>query len=159
MMVYIWFRFEWQFGVGAPCASPRRDAHDRPVRAVPARVRPDIVAALLTIVGYSVNDTVVVSDRIRENLRKYKTMPLRELIDLSINETLSRTVITSVTAVLVLVALFFFGGEVLHSFRIALIVGIVIGTYSSIFIATPLVLYLNLRRGTAAEEKALAETP
>ena len=111
-----------------------------------------IVAALLTILGYSVNDTVVVSDRIRENLRKYKRMELNELLNLSINETLSRTILTGCTAIVVLVALYIFGGEVIRNFNFAMLFGVVVGTYSSIFIAAPLLGYLGVKRewvGTA----------
>jgi preprotein translocase subunit SecF len=159
IMVYVWFRFEWQFGVAAMIA----DLHDVfATIGLFSLLGLDFdlttVAALLTIAGYSVNDTVVVFDRHRENLRKYKTMPLSQLFDLSINQTLSRTTITSTTALLAVVSLYLFGGEVLRGFSIAMIFGIVFGTYSSIFIATPPLLYLHLRRGTAAEEKALAET-
>lgn len=160
IMVYVWFRFEWQFGVAAMIA----DLHDVfATIGLFSLLGLDFdlttVAALLTIAGYSVNDTVVVFDRHRENLRKYKTMPLAQLFDLSINQTLSRTTITSSTALLAVVSLYFFGGEVLRGFSIAMIFGIVFGTYSSIFIATPPLLYLNLRRGAAAEEQALAEAP
>jgi preprotein translocase SecF subunit len=115
------------------------------------------VAALLTILGYSVNDTVVVSDRIRENLRKYKRMPLRELLNLSINETLSRTILTGATTIAVLLALFFFGGEVIRNFNFAMLFGVLVGTYSSIFIAAPILDYLGVRRetvvGSEKEEK------
>ena len=109
-----------------------------------------IVAALLTILGYSVNDTVVVSDRIRENLRKFKRMDLNELLNLSINETLSRTILTGVTAIVVLIALYIFGGEVIRNFNFAMLFGVVIGTYSSIFIAAPLLGYLGVKREWAA---------
>jgi len=105
-----------------------------------------IVAALLTILGYSVNDTVVVADRIRENLRKYKRMDLTELLNLSINETLSRTILTGVTTIAVLVALFFLGGAVIHNFTFAMLFGVLIGTYSSIFIGAPILEYLGVKR-------------
>ena len=105
-----------------------------------------IVAALLTILGYSVNDSVVVSDRIRENLRKYKRMELDELLNLSINETLSRTILTGVTAIVVLISLYIFGGEVIRNFNLAMLFGVLIGTYSSIFIAAPLLGYLGVKR-------------
>ena len=110
------------------------------------------VAAILTIVGYSINDTVVVYDRIRENLRKYKQMEIPDLLNLSINDTLSRTTMTSVTTLLALLSLFFFGGEVIRGFAFAMIWGVVVGTYSSIFVAAPLLLHLKLQRGGAAEE-------
>ena len=114
-----------------------------------------IVAALLTILGYSVNNTVVVSDRIRENLRKYKRMELNELLNLSINETLSRTILTGCTAIVVLVALYLFGGEVIRNFNFAMLFGVVVGPYSSIFIAAPLLGYLGVKRewvGTARSQ-------
>jgi preprotein translocase subunit SecF/SecD/SecF fusion protein len=120
-----------------------------------------IVAALLTILGYSVNDTVVVSDRIRENLRKYKRMEIDELLDVSINETLSRTVLTGCTALAVLLALYIFGGEVIRNFNFAMLFGIIVGTYSSVFIGAPLLGYLGVKRewgagGTAATGAAAA---
>jgi preprotein translocase subunit SecF len=105
-----------------------------------------IVAALLTILGYSVNDTVVVSDRIRENLRKFKKMELNDLLNLSLNETLSRTILTACSAIAVLLALYIFGGEVIRNFNLAMLIGIVVGTYSSIFIAAPLLAYLGVKR-------------
>jgi preprotein translocase subunit SecF/SecD/SecF fusion protein len=147
IVAYVWFRFEWQFAVGAVVAL----THDVLVTAgifSLFRIEFDLstVAALLTILGYSVNDTVVVSDRIRENLRKYKKMELNELLNLSINETLSRTILTGLTAVAVLVSLYIFGGEVIRSFNLAMLLGVVIGTYSSIFIAAPLLGYLGVKR-------------
>jgi preprotein translocase subunit SecF len=148
ILVYIWFRFEWQFGVGAIVAL----SHDIiSTLGLFALIQHEFnlatVAAVLTIAGYSINDTVVVYDRVRENLRRYKTMPMAELFELSINGTLSRTTMTSVTTLLALLAIYFFGGAVLADFALAMIWGIVIGTYSSIFIAVPLLLYTNLRRG------------
>jgi preprotein translocase subunit SecF len=147
IVAYVWFRFEWQFAVGAVVAL----THDVLVTAgifSLFQIQFDLstVAALLTILGYSVNDTVVVSDRIRENLRKYKKMDLNELLNLSINETLSRTILTGLTAVAVLLSLYIFGGEVIRSFNLAMLLGIVIGTYSSIFIAAPLLGYLGVKR-------------
>jgi preprotein translocase subunit SecF len=119
-----------------------------------------IVAALLTILGYSVNDTVVVSDRIRENLRKYKRMELNELLNLSINETLSRTILTGCTALTVLFALYLFGGEVIRNFNLAMLLGVLIGTYSSIFIGAPLLGYLGVKRDwTAAAAPGAAQRP
>ena len=118
-----------------------------------------IVAALLTILGYSVNDTVVVSDRIRENLRKYKRMELNELLNLSINETLSRTILTACTAIIVLLALYIFGGEVIRNFNFAMLFGVIVGTYSSVFIAAPLLGYFGVKRewvGSAVARKATA---
>jgi preprotein translocase subunit SecF len=149
IMAYVWFRFEWQFAVGTLVAL----AHD--VLGVVGifslfQLEFDlgIVAALLTILGYSVNDTVVVSDRIRENLRKYKRMELRELLNLSINETLSRTILTGVTTIVVLMALFIFGGSVMRYFTLAMLLGVLIGTYSSIFIAAPILEVFGVKRET-----------
>jgi len=117
------------------------------------------VAAILTIAGYSINDTVVVYDRVRENLRKYKVMPLADVINLSLNDTLSRTLLTSVTTLIALLILFFFGGEVIKGFSFGMIWGVLVGTYSSIFIATPLLIYMNLRRNTFNEEENTDEMP
>ena len=144
---YVWFRFEWQFAVGVVLSL----AHDVLLVAgifslFHLEFDLSIVAALLTILGYSVNDSVVVSDRIRENLRKYKRMDLDELLNLSINETLSRTILTGVTAIVVLISLYIFGGEVIRNFNLAMLLGVVIGTYSSIFIAAPLLGYLGVKR-------------
>ncbi len=148
---YVWLRFEWQFAVGAIVAL----AHDVLLVAgifslLQLEFDLSIVAALLTILGYSVNDTVVVSDRIRENLRKYKRMELNELLDLSINETLSRTILTGCTALAVLLALYTFGGEVIRNFNLAMLLGVVIGTYSSMFIGAPLLGYLGVKRDWTA---------
>jgi len=147
IVLYVWLRFEWQFALGAVVAL----THDVLLTAgvfslLQLEFDLSIVAALLTILGYSVNDTVVVSDRIRENLRRYKRMPLDELLNLSINETLSRTILTGCTAIAVLVALLVFGGEVIRNFNVAMLLGVLIGTYSSIFIAAPLLGYLGIRR-------------
>ena len=144
---YIWSRYEWQFGVGAIVAT----IHDTLLTLgmlVLFRIPFDIamIAAVLTVVGYSVNDTVVVFDRMRENLRKYKKMPFDELIDLSLNETLSRTVATSLTVIISLVPLFFFGGEVLRGFSAAILFGIFVGTYSSIYIAAPFLMMTGVKR-------------
>ncbi|WP_210200455.1 protein translocase subunit SecF [Cohaesibacter celericrescens] len=146
VLVYIWFRFEWQFALGAVIAT----AHDVILTIgifafLQMEFNLSTIAAVLTIVGYSLNDTVVVYDRIRENLRKYKKKPLTEVLDLSINQTLSRTILTSVTTLLALGSLYFFGGEVIRSFTFAMIWGVFVGTYSSIFIAAPLLVFLNLR--------------
>lgn len=154
IVVYVWFRFEWQFAVGTILSL----AHDVLVTVgifalFQLSFDLSIVAALLTILGYSVNDTVVVSDRIRENLRKYKRMELDDLLDLSINETLSRTILTGVTTIAVLVALLFLGGEVIRYFTLAMLVGILIGTYSSIFIAAPLLGYTGIKRDWSGVEK------
>ena len=147
MLIYIWFRFEWQFSVGAVLAL----VHDVMLTiGIFALLQLDfnlsILAAILTIVGYSMNDTVVVYDRVRENLRKFKKMDLGELLDIAINETLSRTVMTSVTTLLALLALYVLGGEVIRGFTLAMIWGVLVGTYSSIFIASPLLMILGVKR-------------
>lgn len=144
---YIWIRFEWQFAVGAIIAL----VHDVLLTiGVFSLLQLDFalssIAAILTIVGYSLNDTVVVYDRIRENLRKYKKREITEVLDLSINGTLSRTTMTSITTLLALLALYFFGGEVIRNFTFAMIWGVVVGTYSSIFIASPVLMVLKLRQ-------------
>ena len=147
MLAYIWLRFEWQFSVGAILAL----VHDVIITLGMFSVTQlvfnlPIIAAILTIVGYSMNDTVVVYDRVRENLRKFKKKPLRELLDLSINDTLSRTVMTSVTTLIALIALYIVGGEVLRGFTFAMIWGVLIGTYSSIFVAAPILLTIGVKR-------------
>ena len=147
MLAYIWFRFEWQFSLGAVLAL----VHDVVITlGVFSILQLDfnlsILAALLTIVGYSMNDTVVIYDRVREMLRKYKRLALPELLDLSLNSTFSRTVMTSVTTLLALLALYFLGGEVIRGFTFAMIFGVLIGTYSSMFIACPLLHYLGVTR-------------
>ncbi|MFN3868410.1 MAG: protein translocase subunit SecF [Hyphomicrobiaceae bacterium] len=152
IIIYVWFRFEWQFAVGTIVAL----THDVLVTVglfslFELGFDLAIVAALLTILGYSVNDTVVVSDRIRENLRKYKKMDLTELLNLSINETLSRTILTGLTTLAVLTALYIFGGEVIRNFTFAMLFGVIIGTYSSIFIAAPLLGYLGVKRDWSGE--------
>jgi preprotein translocase SecF subunit len=146
IMIYVWLRFEWQFAVGAIIAT----LHDVLMTlGFFAVVKLDFnlssIAAILTIVGYSLNDTVVIYDRIRETLRKYKKVPITELIDRAINDTLARTTITSLTTWIVLWALFIFGGDVIRSFVGAMIFGIAIGTYSSIFIAAPVLIFMRLR--------------
>lgn len=147
IVAYVWFRFEWQFAAGAVVALTHDVLFTVGVFSL-FQFEFDLstVAALLTILGYSVNDTVVVSDRIRENLRKYKKMELNELLNLSINETLSRTILTSFAAMAVLLVLYIFGGEVIRNFNFAMLLGIIIGTYSSIFIAAPLLAYLGVKR-------------
>ncbi len=147
MLIYIWFRFEWQFSVGAVLAL----VHDVALTiGLFALLQLDfnlsILAAILTIVGYSMNDTVVVYDRVRENLRKFKKMDLSDLLNIAINETLSRTVMTSVTTLLALLALYILGGEVIRGFTFAMIWGVIVGTYSSIFIASPLLILLGVKR-------------
>ncbi|MGU9981953.1 protein translocase subunit SecF [Phreatobacter sp. HK31-P] len=148
VLIYLWFRFEWQFALGAMIAT----LHD--VTAMIAfyvwtRADFDItsIAAILTIIGYSLNDTVVVFDRIREMMRKHKRLPAGELLDVAINSTLSRTTITATTTFLALLSLYFFGGEVIQGFTASMLVGVIVGTYSSIFIAAPILIYLGLRTG------------
>ncbi len=160
IMGYLWFRFEWQFGLAGLLSL----LHDVIVvigafALLGLEFNLSIVAAVLTVAGYSINDSVVVFDRVRENMRKYKTMPMFDLIDLSINQTLSRTFLTSFTTLIVLVALYLFGGEVLRGFSFALLFGIGIGTYSSVFVAVPLLLYLNVRRVTGQTEPVVAGAP
>ncbi|MGV6847583.1 MAG: protein translocase subunit SecF [Marinibacterium sp.] len=147
VLVYIWLRFEWQFALGAVVAL----IHDVVLTIgifSELQIRFDlaIIAALLTIVGYSLNDTVVVFDRVRENLRKYKSRDLADVLNLSINETLSRTVMTSVTTLLALISLFVLGGDVIRGFVFAMIWGVVVGTYSSVFVASTILLWLGVKR-------------
>ncbi len=160
IMVYVWFRFEWQFSVAAILAL----THDVLLTIgffTELRLEFNLatVAAVLTVAGYSINDTVVVFDRVRENMRKYKKMPLDELMNKSINETLSRTVLTSVSTLLAVGALVVFGGEVIRDFSLALVWGVVIGTYSSICLAVPILLYFNIRRDTAAPQSVKDAAP
>ena len=155
MLVYIWFRFEWQFGVGAVVALAHDVIMTIGVFALfGLEFNLTTVAAILTIAGYSINDTVVVYDRVRENLRKYKVMALGDIINLSLNETLSRTLLTSFTTLIALLILFFFGGQVIKGFSFAMTWGVIVGTYSSIFIASPLLIYMNLRRSIFDDEDA-----
>ncbi len=147
VLAYIWLRFEWQFSVGAVAAL----VHDVLITIglfsiLQIKFDLAIIAALLTIVGYSLNDTVVVFDRVRENLRKYKKKDLKEVLNLSINETLSRTVMTSVTTLLALISLFVLGGDVIRGFVFAMILGVVVGTYSSVFVASTVLLYFGVTR-------------
>ena len=146
ILIYIWLRFEWQFGFGAVVAL----THDVVFTlGILSLLNIDFslssIAAILTIVGYSLNDSVVIFDRVRENLRKYKKMELVELFNLSINNTLSRTIMTSLTTLIALFCLFFFGGQVIKPFAFTMIIGVIIGTYSSIFIAVPTLLLFNFR--------------
>lgn len=150
---YVWFRFEWQFGVGALIAI----FHDvittfGLISITGMEFNLTSVAAILTIAGYSINDTVVEYDRVRENLRKYKTMSLYDVLNLSVNETLARTILTVATVFLTVVALLVFGGDVLREFSIAMLWGLVVGTYSSIYVAMPILIYFNLRAGKKGEE-------
>ena len=147
MLVYIWLRFEWQFAVGAVLAL----VHDVILTIgifSELQIRFDlaIIAALLTIVGYSINDTVVVFDRVRENLRKFKQKPLKEVLNISINETMSRTLMTSGTTLLALIALLVLGGDVIRGFVFAMTWGVIVGTYSSIFVASAILLWLGVKR-------------
>tara|TARA_Y100000816_G_scaffold178564_1_gene129013 strand:- start:312 stop:1193 length:882 start_codon:yes stop_codon:yes gene_type:complete len=154
MLVYIWIRFEWQFSLGAILAL----FHDVIVTLglfslLGLEINLSIVAAVLTIVGYSMNDTVVIFDRVRENLRKYSDIKIFELTNISINETLSRTLITSITTLLALLSIFFFGGEILKGFSLAMIFGVIFGTYSSIYIANTVLVRLNVSQKTILKEK------
>ena len=147
VLVYIWLRFEWQFALGAVAAL----VHDVALTIgifSELQIKFDlaIIAALLTIVGYSLNDTVVVFDRVRENLRKYKKKDLKDVLNISINETLSRTVMTSVTTLLALISLYVLGGDVIRGFVFAMIWGVIVGTYSSVFVASAILLYLGVKR-------------
>lgn len=158
VLIYLWFRFEWQYGVGAIASLVHDVSASIGIYALTGiEFNLTSVAAVLTIVGYSLNDTVVIYDRVRENLRRYKALPLDQVLDRSINETLARTLMTSLTTLVALVALYFFGGEVIRGFTIIMIWGVVIGTYSTIYIATPVLYYLNLR--TAGEKAKVAAQP
>lgn len=157
VLVYIWFRFEWQYGVGAIVALIHDVVLTIGLFAVAGlEVNLSTVAAVLTIVGYSLNDTVVIFDRVRENLRRYRTMAIPDLLDTSLNETLARTLMTSLTTLLALFSLYFFGGEVIKGFVFAMIWGVLVGTYSTVYIATPILLQLNLRAIGAKAEAAAA---
>jgi preprotein translocase subunit SecF len=149
--VYIWFRFEWQFGIGG-MVSTLHDVVTTVGLFALLRLEFDLttLAAVLTVAGYSVNDTVVIFDRVREAMRRYRTMPFRDLINLALNETLSRTILTVSTVALAVLSLLFLGGPVLRGFSIAMLWGVCIGTYSSWFIAAPILYYVQPRRGTAA---------
>ena len=153
MLIYIWIRFEWQFSLGAILAL----FHDVIVTLglfslLGLEINLSIIAAVLTIVGYSMNDTVVIYDRVRENLRKYSDIKIYDLTNISINETLSRTVITSVTTLLALLSIFFFGGEILKGFSLAMIFGVIFGTYSSIYIANTVLVRLKVTQKTVLRE-------
>jgi len=158
ILIYVWFRFEWQFGLSAIVALMHDVLSTIGIFSLlDMEFNLTTVAAVLTIAGYSINDTVVVFDRIRENLRKYKKMPLPELLNGAINQTLSRTLITGGTTLLAVLALYLLGGEVISGFSFAILWGIVIGTYSSICVAAPLLLYLNISRGGKVAAGAAAE--
>ena len=153
MLIYIWIRFEWQFSLGAILAL----FHDVIITLgffslLSLEINLSIIAAVLTIVGYSMNDTVVIYDRVRENLRKYSNINIFDLTNISINETLSRTIITSTTTLLALFSIFFFGGEILKGFSFAMILGVIIGTYSSIYIANPVLVSLKVSQETTLKE-------
>jgi preprotein translocase subunit SecF len=153
MLFYIWIRFEWQFSLGSIIAL----VHDVVITLgifsiLSFEVNLSIVAAVLTIVGYSMNDTVVIFDRIRENLLKYSKIKTNEIADISVNETLSRTVITSLTTLLALFSIFILGGEILKGFSFAMILGVIIGTYSSIFVASPVLSYFKVTQETLLKD-------
>jgi len=154
MLIYIWIRFEWQFSLGAIAAL----FHDVIVTLglfslLGLEINLSIIAAILTIVGYSMNDTVVIFDRVRENLKKYSDIKIFDLTNISINETLSRTLITSVTTLLALLSIFFFGGEILKGFSLAMIFGVIFGTYSSVYIANTILVRLNVSQKTVLKEE------
>tara|TARA_B100000965_G_scaffold31220_1_gene23162 strand:- start:2349 stop:3251 length:903 start_codon:yes stop_codon:yes gene_type:complete len=154
MLIYIWIRFEWQFSLGAIIAL----FHDIIITLgffslLNLEINLSIVAAVLTIVGYSMNDTVVIFDRVRENLKKYSDIKINEITNISINETLSRTIITSITTLLALTSIYIFGGAILKGFSFAMILGVIIGTYSSIYIANPILIRLNVSQKTILKEE------
>jgi preprotein translocase SecF subunit len=154
IMVYVWFRFEWQFAVAAIVAL----IHDVFITTgmfalLWYEFDLSVVAALLTIAGYSINDTVVIFDRVRENMRKHKKMPLQQLLNLSLNETLSRTILTSFTLFIAVIALFLFGTTVIEAFTFAMLFGVIIGSYSTLFIAAPILIWLGVRRETVVGEE------
>ena len=162
--IYVWFRFEWQFGIGAMLST----LHDTITTVglfalLQVEFNLTTLAAILTIAGYSINDTVVIYDRVRETMRRYKTMDFSTLINKSLNETLSRTILTVSTTALAVLSLFFFGGQVLHGFSIAMLWGIVVGTYSSLFIAAPMLYYIRPKgvhgRGGEPAPSSAAATP
>ena len=153
MLIYIWIRFEWQFSLGAIIAI----FHDVIITLgifslFSFEINLSIVAAVLTIVGYSMNDTVVIFDRVRENLKKYSDIKIFDLTNISINETLSRTIITSITTLIALLSIYFFGGQILKGFSLAMILGVIFGTYSSIYIANPILVLLNVSQKTILKE-------
>ena len=154
ILIYVWMRFEWQFAVGTVAAL----VHDVVVTVgifalFGLKFDLTIVAALLTILGYSVNDTVVILDRLRENLAKYKTTPLRDLMNLSANETLSRTLMTAMTTLIALIVLLIFGGDVMRGFVFAMLVGVLLGTWSTLYVAKNIVLFLGLDRTDKPKRK------
>ena len=153
MLIYIWIRFEWQFSIGAILAL----FHDVLLTLgifslFSLEINLSIVAAVLTIVGYSMNDTVVIFDRVRENLKKFSDVNINDITNIAINETLSRTLITSMTTLLALLSIFIFGGAILKGFSFAMILGVIVGTYSSIYIANPILVRLNVSQKTILKE-------
>ena len=159
VMIYLWFQFEWQFALGAILSL----LHDVTLSIglfclIGLDFNLSIIAAILTIIGYSLNDTVVVFDRIREYLRKYKSMGLADLIDFSINSVLPRTILTSLATMMALLSLYFFGGEVIRGFTFAMIWGVIVGTYSSIFVAAPVLILLGTKRDLPAADSKVAAT-
>jgi preprotein translocase subunit SecF len=155
IMMYVWFRFEWQYGVGAILAL----MHDSIMiigffALTQLEFGLTAIAAILTIVGYSINDSVVIYDRIRENMRRYKKMPIFDLLNLSTNETLSRTILTASTTLLAAISLLIFGGDVIRGFSAAMVFGVIVGTYSSIYISAPTLIYLNIRPAQPEPEPA-----
>ncbi len=156
ILIYLWFRFEWQFAIGAIVATLHDIVLTIGFFAISQiEFNMTSIAAILTIIGYSLNDTVVVYDRIRETMRKYKRMPINDLLDRAMNDTLTRTIITGISTALALIALAVFGGEVLKSFSYAMLFGLVVGTYSSVFIAAPVLIYLGLKQGSEVASTAL----
>ena len=158
MLFYIWIRFEWQFSIGSIIAL----FHDVVITLgifsiLSLEINLSIIAAVLTIVGYSMNDTVVIYDRIRENLNKYNRLNISEIADLSINDTLARTIITSITTLLALLSIFILGGDILRGFSFAMILGVVIGTYSSIFVASPMLKFFKVTYKTLEKEEEKIE--
>ncbi|CAA7615949.1 protein translocase subunit SecF [Magnetospirillum sp. UT-4] len=155
---YVWFRFEWQFGIGALAATFHDVIATFGLFAITGmEFNLTSVAAILTIAGYSINDTVVIYDRVRENLRKYKSMPIHDVLNLAVNETLARTFLTVATVFVTVMALLVFGGDVLHGFSVAMLWGLAVGTYSSIFVGVPMLIYFNLRTGQQKEEDEAGE--
>jgi preprotein translocase SecF subunit len=160
VLAYLWFRFEWQYGVGALAALVHDVSAGLAIYAFTGmEFNLTSIAALLMLVGYSLNDTVVIYDRVRENLRRYKAMPIEQLLDRSVNETMARTLATLVTTLLALIALFVLGGPVVRDFTVIMILGVIVGVYSTIYIAAPVLYYLNLRAIGSAPPKQPAPLP
>ena len=153
MLFYIWIRFEWQFSIGAIIALFHDVILTLGVFSIfSLEINLSIVAAVLTIVGYSMNDTVVIYDRVRDNLKRYSNIKIFELTNISINETLSRTIMTSLTTLLALISIYLFGGEILKGFSLAMILGVILGTYSSIYIACPTLVSFKVSQKTILKE-------